>query len=487
MASNVRKFDYEKVSEIYSNMNNIIGSTSDPASIAGILYEIDKKYHDSVNVSEEALYGPLGQQLLLDWENTSSDFPKFLDSFANWSSLVSAASGKYADFEKEVQGVKEAYSLGITGVDANGNAITQAYTNTDYFSNFDKDLLDTGAKLCGEFAPQYATEYVDTNFVEICKQQKKADVKQLIWTGVDAALTVFAVGKALKGAKALASTGNVAKTGAKASAKASTKTSSLLTKVKGSKAGQAVSKAGSSIKNSKVVQGTKNFFTKAKSKVGNAISTTKTKAKTLVEKIPGVSKLSEKTAAKNTLKTLKINSAGEFVDDAGKVLTKAEVTEAVKKSGVTLTNKAGTTLKFDAKTGNWSKIGKSGTARVASEASVDKYITSYTKESAKKAAKINSAVDVISPSKLDLAKTGVKNFGKTTSSKISNLATKVGTNSKKIAVSVGTKISNATPQFVKNGAKTVTSSPKILSAMGSGAYIYGQYTSSNTANDVYGE
>ena len=40
--SNTRVFDYNEVSNIYNQMNQIIGDNSDPSSIAGLLYKIDE-------------------------------------------------------------------------------------------------------------------------------------------------------------------------------------------------------------------------------------------------------------------------------------------------------------------------------------------------------------------------------------------------------------------------------------------------------------
>ena len=81
-----RKFDYENVKSIYEKINRTIGSDGDSGSdtIIGILNSIDKTYKDMVNVKDKAVLGDLGRQLLLDWENTSSDFP------------ASAASGAFA-------------------------------------------------------------------------------------------------------------------------------------------------------------------------------------------------------------------------------------------------------------------------------------------------------------------------------------------------------------------------------------------------------
>ena len=80
-----RKFDYENVSNVYKNMTSIIGDEADSSSLVGILTSIDRDYKEYVNVEDEAIYGDLGSQLLLDWENTSSNFPNFVENFNNWT------------------------------------------------------------------------------------------------------------------------------------------------------------------------------------------------------------------------------------------------------------------------------------------------------------------------------------------------------------------------------------------------------------------
>ena len=80
--SDTRIFDYNEISNIYKSMNEIIGDNSNPTSIAGLLYKIDQNYREVVNgtAGEDllALYGGLGSQMLLNWENTSATFPLFI-------------------------------------------------------------------------------------------------------------------------------------------------------------------------------------------------------------------------------------------------------------------------------------------------------------------------------------------------------------------------------------------------------------------------
>ena len=66
-----RKFDYNAIGSAYKSMN------SDFEIISQLLTQIDNDYKATVNTGadEDALYGDLGSQLLLDWENVSSNFP----------------------------------------------------------------------------------------------------------------------------------------------------------------------------------------------------------------------------------------------------------------------------------------------------------------------------------------------------------------------------------------------------------------------------
>jgi hypothetical protein len=95
-----RKFDYNAVKDVYGGMKSI------NEQIKTLLTESDSEVKDKVSVVDEALYGDLGAQMLLNWENISSNFPSFMDNFDNWAALVSKASGNYQQFE-----VKKAFAL----------------------------------------------------------------------------------------------------------------------------------------------------------------------------------------------------------------------------------------------------------------------------------------------------------------------------------------------------------------------------------------
>ena len=52
-------------------------------NIKNLLNDTNTEVHNRVEVCEEAIYGDLGNQLLLSWDNISSNFPNFMDNFEN--------------------------------------------------------------------------------------------------------------------------------------------------------------------------------------------------------------------------------------------------------------------------------------------------------------------------------------------------------------------------------------------------------------------
>lgn len=102
-----RKFDYEKISETYKNMQKITGSSSEPDTIAGSLHSADEEYKKKVGVVEEALYGDLAQKLLNNWNNIASSFPNFVANFENWANLVGTSAGSYSEFETKIREASE--------------------------------------------------------------------------------------------------------------------------------------------------------------------------------------------------------------------------------------------------------------------------------------------------------------------------------------------------------------------------------------------
>lgn len=168
-----RKFDYANVAEVYKEMTKI------NESIADTLSTIDQEYKNTVNVSEEAVYGDLGRQLLLDWENTSSNFPNFVNKFETWATLIAQTAGKYSDFERDVSTIKGTFPLGATS-----NAAKDAYVNTGVFSQYNKEGLDTLEKSVGMINPLTGETYLNTNQVDKEKSRK-------LWAGVNFALGAF--------------------------------------------------------------------------------------------------------------------------------------------------------------------------------------------------------------------------------------------------------------------------------------------------------
>ena len=98
------KFNYEEVKSIYESIKSIIGNAGDSSSIAGILTSMDKEYKNRVQVKGEAIYGNLGEALLTDWENTSSVFPKFVEKFQSWASIIASTSNNYQELEQKIKG-----------------------------------------------------------------------------------------------------------------------------------------------------------------------------------------------------------------------------------------------------------------------------------------------------------------------------------------------------------------------------------------------
>ncbi len=122
-----RKFDYEQMKAIHDKMQDINERISDTFT------KLNNDMDELCQVEREAIYGDLGEQLQLDWDNTSSDFPNFLQNFDNWGQVVASVSGNFATFEQEVQGLKELHNgLGLTAREG----ATEAYVNTGALSQY---------------------------------------------------------------------------------------------------------------------------------------------------------------------------------------------------------------------------------------------------------------------------------------------------------------------------------------------------------------
>lgn len=194
-----RKFDYENIATIYKDMQNITGSSSDPTSIAGILHSTDKEFHELVDVSEEAIYGDLGKQLLLDWENTSANFPNFVTNFNNWATLIAQSAGQYTQFEKDVAGFKQANPLGTTS-----HGLTSNYIDNSFYKQYETKNAQSFVSSLSNLKGLYdltGVQYQCSDSKSLLDQHKVvtgvvlgADALALIWAGLAASATVPAAG-----------------------------------------------------------------------------------------------------------------------------------------------------------------------------------------------------------------------------------------------------------------------------------------------------
>lgn len=191
------KFDYNSVSSVYGQMKNI------NENIKTLFEDIDKEMEKKIQVEDEAVYGELGAQLLLSWDNISGCFPEFVQNFDNWSYLVAAASGNYAQFEADVNAFKNANPLGV-----NSGGRTNSFIADSQFANaFTQQELDDFASQA-QFYQLTGATYIDTGMVSYLK---KSD----FWEGVGLALDVAtivggccAVGSYVRSVSALTTTGN---------------------------------------------------------------------------------------------------------------------------------------------------------------------------------------------------------------------------------------------------------------------------------------
>lgn len=183
------EFNYEEISNIYNEMKNITGSAGDADSIAGILDKIDKDVRTAVTEEDGAIYGPLGEQLFLDWDNSSSDFPNFVNNFQNWATLIAQSAGKYQEFEEKVQQAKIDNPLGLSA-----KGMTQNYIETSYYKDYKNSNYEQYVADLANVKPlQVVTgaEYTFTDSVSILK-------KHQIATGIQVGLVL--AGAAIIGA-----------------------------------------------------------------------------------------------------------------------------------------------------------------------------------------------------------------------------------------------------------------------------------------------
>lgn len=341
-----RQFNYAAMQDIYNDMNKTIGSIADPDSIAGVLNTLDENVQEYVGVCDEAIYGPLGNQLLLDWLNTSSNFANFVESFSNWSQLVAMSGGDYSQFEQDVAGFKDLNPLGTYS----GGATTNFVDSEKYTVYTKEDIDDMSASILQLYAEVGDAYFVDTNMVEYEKQRKIMDIVMFSIQGVTTVLSVVPAIKLIgSGGKVAASTAKAgagaAKAGANAEAKALTTTGAKALTTTGAKTGTGVmSKLGSKVIPKVTAAGAKvasvaraaatgvaKFAKNMTTKAGRAAIVKS--AKSLIKKIPSaLSKTGAKIANSKVgiaFRSLFGKSTG-LTDDAIKVATKNLNKTAVK-------------------------------------------------------------------------------------------------------------------------------------------------------------
>ena len=319
-----RQFNYAAMQEIYSNMNKTIGSAVETDSIAGVLHALDQNVQEYIGVCDEAIYGPLGNQLLLDWLNTSSNFPNFVENFSNWSQLVAMSGGDYSQFEEDVAGFRELNPLGTYSGEATTN-----FVDSEKYTVYTQDDIDTmSASVLGMYASVGDAYFVDTNMVEYEKQRKTMDIVMFSIQGVTTVLSVIpamkllgvggkATGTAIKagattGAKALTTTG------AKALTTTSVKTGTSVMSKLGAKIIPKVTAAGAKIAGvaRAAATGVAKFGKNLATKAGRAAIVKS--AKSLIGKVPSaLSKTGTKIAT--GAKTVAKNVGTSVKNTAGKV------------------------------------------------------------------------------------------------------------------------------------------------------------------------
>lgn len=191
-----RIFNYEKVGDAYKEIQKIVGDNkNDKETIAGLLYDIDNNFHEYVEQTEMALLGDLGKQLLLDWDNVSSNFDNFVTNFNNWSTLMAQSAGNYKQFENDVMNFRSANPLGATS-----NGITDSYINTGFYANsYSEDEISELAALA-QFHELTGATYVDTGMVSFAGKYKTYNAVTDLLSVVSIAFSGAGIVKAFKAA-----------------------------------------------------------------------------------------------------------------------------------------------------------------------------------------------------------------------------------------------------------------------------------------------
>ena len=153
-----RKFDYANIESIYNQTKNIIGDVNYPDSIAGLLQEMTNTVYQEVQVQNEAIYGDLGEQYLLNYDNISSNFASFISKFKDWTDLIAASAGDYSQFESEVSGLKNANPLGLTS-----GGVQTSFVNTGTFSEFTRENYEEMSDYNHQLYDLTGVQYVSSN------------------------------------------------------------------------------------------------------------------------------------------------------------------------------------------------------------------------------------------------------------------------------------------------------------------------------------
>ena len=160
------KFDYAGMAEKYKEFTTIVGSAGDSTSIAGILNDTNQDVTDYVDVLDQAIFGDLGKQLKMDWDNFSSDFPKFVEMFDSWAAYVSAAAGDYSKAEADIASFNKEHPLGF----ASPEGMTQGYVQTGFYSQAYSSEDIQALRDMAQFYELTGATYVDTGMVAFAKR-----------------------------------------------------------------------------------------------------------------------------------------------------------------------------------------------------------------------------------------------------------------------------------------------------------------------------
>ncbi len=189
-----RKFDYQQVGDIYQSMLKTIGSAGDGESIAGILDSLNKEMDARVNVEDEAIFGSLGAQLSLDWDNASSNFPGFVSKFSNWATLIAQSGANYSEFENDIKGFKKEDEGTYLGAASGG--IHENYVATSTYNQYQAQNMESYLNSLDnvrELNQLTGATYLTTDSEGILKRHQIfatavgiADIAAVIWTGMAA-------------------------------------------------------------------------------------------------------------------------------------------------------------------------------------------------------------------------------------------------------------------------------------------------------------